>query len=96
MHTQISGWKKQKEFHQYFDNTGGGRFMAKEEKIILYSTHCPKCTILEKKLKDKGVIYDEVNDADYMVNLGFTEVPMLVVNDRIMGFNEAVKWIMSK
>lgn len=70
--------------------------MVKEEKIILYSTHCPKCTILEKKLKDKGVTYDEVNDVDYMVNLGFTEVPMLVVNDRIMGFNEAVKWIMSK
>lgn len=93
---QISGWKKQKEFHQYFDNTGGGRFMVKEDKIILYSTHCPKCTILEKKLKDKGVIYNEVNDVDYMVNLGFTEVPMLVVNDRTMGFNEAVKWIMSK
>lgn len=70
--------------------------MVKEEKIILYSTHCPKCIILEKKLKDKGVTYDEVNDVDYMVNLGFTEVPMLVVNDRIMGFNEAVKWIMSK
>lgn len=70
--------------------------MVKEEKIILYSTHCPKCTILEKKLKDKGVTYDEVNDVDYMVKLGFTEVPMLAINDRIMGFNEAVKWIMSK
>lgn len=70
--------------------------MPDKEKIILYSTHCPKCTILEKKLKDKGVIYDEVNDVDYMVKLGFTEVPMLVINDRIMGFNEAVKWIMSK
>ena len=70
--------------------------MVSQEKIILYSTHCPKCTILEKKLKDKGVIYDEVNDVDYMVKLGFTEVPMLVINDRIMGFNEAVKWIMSK
>lgn len=70
--------------------------MVNKDKIILYSTHCPKCTILEKKLKDKGVTYDEVNDVDYMVKLGFTEVPMLVVNDRIMGFNEAVKWIMSK
>lgn len=70
--------------------------MVNEEKIILYSTHCPKCKILEKKLKDKGVPYSEVNDVDYMVKLGFTEVPMLVVNDRTMGFNEAVKWIMSK
>lgn len=88
--------EKKKNNYQYIDNIGGGRFMVNEDKIILYSTHCPKCTILEKKLKDKGVIYDEVNDVDYMVKLGFTEVPMLVINDRIMGFNEAVKWIMSK
>ena len=93
---QISGWKKQKEFHQYFDNTVGGRFMVNEEKIILYSTHCPKCTILEKKLKDKGVIYDEVNDVDTMIGLGFTEVPVLVVDGKIMGFSEAIKWIMLK
>lgn len=87
---------EKKKNYKSVDTTGGGRFMVKEEKIILYSTHCPKCTILEKKLKDKGVIYDEVNDVDTMIGLGFTEVPMLVINDRIMGFNEAVKWIMLK
>lgn len=66
------------------------------DKIILYSTHCPKCNILEKKLKEKGISYTEVNDVDEMLGKGFTEVPMLAVNDRIMRFNEAVKWAMSK
>ena len=88
--------KKNKKHYQYVDNTGGGRFMVNEDKIILYSTHCPKCTILEKKLKDKGVIYDEVNDVDTMIGLGFTEVPVLVVDGKIMGFSEAIKWIMLK
>lgn len=67
--------------------------MVNEDRIILYSTHCPKCTILEKKLKDKGVIYDEVNDVDYMVKLGFTEVPILSANGNNYGFGEAVKYI---
>ena len=30
--------------------------------VILYSTHCPKCCVLEKKLKQKNISYDEVND----------------------------------
>lgn len=67
--------------------------MVKEEKIILYSTHCPKCTILEKKLKDKGVIYDEVNDVGTMIGLGFTEVPVLVVDGIPYTFGEAAKWL---
>lgn len=67
--------------------------MSDEENIILYSTHCPKCTILEKKLREKGVDYKEVNDVDYMVKLGFTEVPILSVNGDNYGFGEAVKFV---
>lgn len=67
--------------------------MVKEEKIILYSTHCPKCTILEKKLKDKGVPYSEINDANEMIKKGFTEVPMLLVNGAVYNFGEAIKWV---
>ena len=31
-------------------------------KIILYSTHCPRCNVLEKKLKTKNISYEEIND----------------------------------
>ena len=32
------------------------------EMVTLYSTHCPRCLVLEKKLKQKNISYQEVND----------------------------------
>jgi glutaredoxin-related protein len=31
-------------------------------KIILYTTHCPMCTVLEEKLQDANFEYDTVED----------------------------------
>lgn len=61
--------------------------------ITFYSTHCPKCTILEKKLKEKNIQYVENNDAQTMLSLGFTQVPILDVDGVIYDFNGAIKWI---
>lgn len=66
------------------------------DNIILYSTHCPKCNILEKKLKEKNISYTEVNDVDEMLNKGFTEMPMLEVNGHIFDFVGAIKWVAMK
>jgi hypothetical protein len=32
------------------------------ESIVLYTTHCPKCRVLEKKLSDKGVKFETCED----------------------------------
>lgn len=32
------------------------------EKIILYTNHCPRCTILEKKLQEKNISYETFTD----------------------------------
>lgn len=61
--------------------------------ITLYSTHCPKCKILEKKLTDKHIEYSEVNDTNTMIEKGFMTVPMLVVDDKTMDFAQANQWI---
>ena len=61
--------------------------------VIFYSTHCPKCTILEKKLQDKGIVYKEINDKQTMIDKGFMQVPMLEVDGVTMNYIEAVKWI---
>lgn len=61
--------------------------------IVLYSTHCPKCKILESRLKENNIEYEEVNDVNLMVDKGFTAVPMLEVDGVIYNFKEAVKWI---
>lgn len=61
--------------------------------IIMYSTHCPKCLILEKKLNEAGVDYKICDDIDIMTNKGFDLLPMLEVDDNIMNYTEAVKWV---
>lgn len=60
--------------------------------ITLYSTHCPRCIILERKLKEKNIEYIEVNDIDEMIRLGLTYAPALKIDDKMMEFNEAIQW----
>lgn len=61
--------------------------------VILYSTHCPRCLVLTRKLQSAGIQYDEVNDIEIMTAKGFLEAPKLEVDGVIMGFKEAVDWV---
>ena len=61
--------------------------------VVLYSTHCPRCNVLEKKLQQKEVDYDEVNDTSIMEQKGYLNVPVLEVDGKSMDFKEAVDWI---
>jgi hypothetical protein len=67
-----------------------------QEKIILYSTDCPKCRILEAKLDKKNIIYVIKNNTNEMIEMGFKSVPMLEVNGLVMDFIQAFKWIEEK
>ena len=62
-------------------------------EVIFYSTHCPRCKVLEMKLKKKNINYTEVNDVQEMLSLGIKTAPALFVNGAIMDFGQAVKWI---
>lgn len=61
--------------------------------ITLYTTSCPRCQILEQKLKSKNIEYIEFTDVDKMIEMGFSMMPMLKVEDIIMDFATANKWI---
>lgn len=61
--------------------------------ITLYSNNCPNCRILKKKLDERGIEYTENNSVEEMISLGFTHVPMLKVDEKIMDFNEALVFI---
>lgn len=63
--------------------------------VVLYSTHCPKCMVLEKKLKQAGVDFKLVEDADLMIKKGFVSAPVLEVDGNPMIFSDAMKWVMS-
>lgn len=60
--------------------------------VILYSTGCPKCKVLEKKLKDKGIEFKIETDADLMIEKGYLTAPMLEVGEEIYDYNEALQW----
>lgn len=62
-------------------------------KIVLYSNNCPRCNVLEKKLKQKNISYEEINDIGIMKEKGYLSVPVLEVDGVSMDFKAASDWI---
>ena len=61
--------------------------------ITLYTTHCPQCTVLEKKLSKLDLEYDVCEDPQEMLKLGFMSAPLLKVDDEVYTFKEACLWV---
>ncbi len=62
-------------------------------KVILYTTHCPRCNVIEQKLNNKNIEYEQITDVEIIEQKGFKQVPVLVIDDEIMDFVTANKWI---
>lgn len=60
---------------------------------ILYSTGCPKCGLLKKILEQNGIEYTVEDDVNKMLDLGIEEVPMLKIQDKIMNYDKALRYI---
>jgi len=67
--------------------------MAVKKNVILFSNECPRCKVLKKKLQNCEIYYSENNDPDKIKEMGLTSFPMLKVNEKMLDFCEAVKWI---
>lgn len=63
---------------------------------ILYSTNCPKCKVLETKLKNKNIEFEICNDVDLMLSKGIQQAPYLEVDNELMDFSNAIKWVNEK
>ena len=61
--------------------------------ITLYSTGCPQCSVLKRKLDAANIQYDLVEDQEEMIRLGFKSAPILSVNGNALSFSDAIKWI---
>ena len=61
--------------------------------IKLYTIDCPKCKILEMKLDQKNIKYEKIKDIDIMKGLGIMTAPVLGVDDKLLMFTDAVKYI---
>lgn len=63
--------------------------------IILYTTGCPRCHVLESKLLQKHRDYIRCEDVEEMEKKGISSVPCLNVEGEILDFGAAVKWVNS-
>ena len=61
--------------------------------IIFYSTNCPKCKVLKTKLDKINIQYTVNENVDKMLQLGIQSVPALQIDDVILDFGQAVKWL---
>jgi glutaredoxin len=59
----------------------------------LYTTHCPKCKILEEKLQEKNLKYVTVTLVEVMKGKGFRSVPILEVDGVEMTYLTAINFI---
>ncbi len=64
--------------------------------IKLYSTNCPKCKVLEMKMKQKNIDYEVSTDVQEMLSLGIKSAPVLQVEENLLQFTDAVKWVNSQ
>lgn len=64
-------------------------------KIILYSTNCPRCKVLKAKLEQKKIQYKECTDIEEMLKLNIKMAPILQVDQALLDFSNAIKWINS-
>lgn len=66
-----------------------------DSDFVLYSTGCPKCKVLEKKLKSKNVDFVIESDIEPVAKLGYTSAPILWYRnaDKYYTFSEAVKFV---
>lgn len=64
--------------------------------ITLYSTGCPRCRVLKKKLEAAGIEYTENNSVEEMLSLGIELVPVLEVDGELLNFGKALRWVESQ
>ena len=61
--------------------------------IIFYTTNCPKCKVLKTKMDKVKLSYEICEDVQRMLELNIQTTPALQINDSILDFGQAIKWL---
>lgn len=62
---------------------------------ILYSTGCPKCKVIMKKLEQANINYEVCSNSETMKEKGIQSLPVLEVEGKMYNFKDAVDYINS-
>ena len=58
--------------------------------IVLFSTNCPRCRVLEQKLNAANINFITINDMQEVINQGFVSAPVLRVDTTYYDFKQAI------
>lgn len=62
--------------------------------MTLFSTNCPQCKVLEKKLEQKGIQFEITNDIEELIKMGIKRAPILKTDDgQYLDFSNAIKYV---
>lgn len=64
--------------------------------VVLYTTGCPRCKVLEAKLAAKQIDYQSITDVETMLKKGLNLMPVLEVDGELFDFASAVDWVNHK
>lgn len=68
-------------------------------EIVLYTTNCPQCQVLEAAMKSKDIAYRVVTDVPEIMTVaaatGIHSVPIMRLDDAIMPYADALRWVNS-
>ena len=62
-------------------------------KVKLYTTHCPKCKILEERLNEKKVKFEVIDNMEELQKMNFKSVPNLEIDGKIYNYLESIKYL---
>lgn len=54
---------------------------------------CNKCATLKKLMKEKNILFQECSDMEVFERLGIMSVPYLLIDEELLDFSLAYKWI---
>ena len=62
-------------------------------KVKLYTTHCPKCKILEERLNEKKVKYEVNDNIEELQKMNFKSVPNLEIDGKIYNYLDSIRYL---
>ena len=63
-----------------------------DNKIVLYTTHCPICKVLQASLESLNTTYTVVDDVKIMRGLGIRSAPILEIDGVRLRAADALKY----
>ena len=63
--------------------------------VQLYSTNCPRCNVLEKKLIQKNINFTKIIDFDpkKLIDLGFSTAPVCCIDNNWYDYKDTLNYI---